>query len=376
VVRIGLLREIKDNERRVGLTPGGVAELVHAGHEVTVEEEAGLGSGFPDVEYRRAGATLLRDRPAIAEADLLVKVKEPLASEYPLLRPGQILFTYLHLAASRTLTDALLRKRVIALAYETVQLETGFLPLLAPMSVIAGRLAVLAGAKLLESAQGGRGVLLGGAPGVEPAEVVIIGGGTVGLHAARLAHGIGARVTLLEKNMQRIFALMDILGNTVSLVAANAASIREMVRRAELVIGAVLVLGDKAPHVIDRKLLSEMKPGAVIVDVAIDQGGCCETSRPTTYSDPVFTVDGIIHYCVTNMPGAVARSATLALANATLPYIQAIANKGFSQAITDDSALARGVNTYQGTLTCQGVAKALDLPCQSVRECFDATRLN
>ncbi|MGD0763166.1 MAG: alanine dehydrogenase [Roseiarcus sp.] len=356
---IGVPKEIKDNEFRVGLTPASVAELTHHRHSVLVEKSAGLGSGLSDGEYVAAGATLL-DAPQeiFARAEMIVKVKEPLAAERKRLRRGQILYTYLHLAPDLAQTKDLLASGATCIAYETVTSPHGGLPLLTPMSEVAGRLAPQVGAHALEKAQGGRGVLLGGVPGVPAAEVVILGGGVSGTHAATIALGMGANVTVVDQSNEALQRLAAQLGAGVRTVYATRAAIAELVARADLVIGAVLAPGAAAPKLVTRAMLSTMKPGAVIVDIAIDQGGCCETSKPTTHSNPTYVVDGVVHYCVANMPGAVARTSTFALNNATLPFALALADKGWKQALKDDVHLRAGLNVHDGKLTCKPVAEA------------------
>ena len=360
---VGVPKEIKDNEFRVGMTPAAVAELVHHGQSAVVEKGAGVGSGSPDEEYARAGAELV-DGPSeiFARADMIVKVKEPLAQERKLLRRGQILFTYLHLAPDLPQTQDLIASGATCIAYETVTSPSGGLPLLTPMSEVAGRLAPQVGAHALEKAQGGRGVLLGGVPGVPAAEVVVIGGGVSGTHAATIALGMGANVTLVDKNNDTLKRLAAQFGTGVRTIYSTRATIADLVTRADLVIGAVLVPGAAAPKLVTREMLSTMKPGAVIVDIAIDQGGCCETSKPTTHSNPTYVVDGVVHYCVANMPGAVARTSTFALNNATLPFALALADKGWRQALKDDVHLRNGLNVHDGKLTCQPVAEAHGLP--------------
>ncbi len=360
---IGVPKEIKNEEYRVAVTPIGVKEFVRAGHEVVVEAGAGVGSGFPDDAYKAAGADLASVDEVFSRADMIVKVKEPLEVEWPKFKPDQILYTYLHLAAgyAKPLTEAMMKTGIRAIAYETVETPAHGHPLLFPMSEVAGRLAIQAGATHLQKANGGSGVLLGGVTGVPPAKVVVIGGGTVGVNAAKIAVGMRARVVILDKIAERLNYLDDIFGGRVETVLSNEAAIEEEIRDADLVVGAVLLPGGaQAPHLVKRAQLKTMRPGSVLVDVAIDQGGCFETSKPTTHTDPTYVVDGIIHYCVANMPGAVARTSTLALAGATLPYGVAIANKGFEQAVKDDAAL--GVNVYRGKLTNEAVATAHGLP--------------
>jgi alanine dehydrogenase len=356
---IGVPKEIKDNEFRVGLTPASVAELTHHGHEVLVEASAGVGSGLSDDEYTAAGATIVAGaRDIFARADMIVKVKESLASERKLLRRGQILFTYLHLAPDLAQTNDLVASGATCIAYETVTSPYGGLPLLTPMSEVAGRLAPQVGAHALEKAQGGRGILLGGVPGVPAAEVIVLGGGVSGTHAATIALGMGANVTVVDKSSEALRRLSAQFGTGVRTIYSTRTTIAELVRRADLLIGAVLVPGAAAPKLVTRAMLKTMKPGAVIVDVAIDQGGCCETSKATTHSDPTYVVDGIVHYCVANMPGAVARTSTFALNNATLPFALALADKGWRQALKDDAHLRAGLNVENGKITCEPVAAA------------------
>jgi alanine dehydrogenase len=360
-MKIGCPKEIKPQEFRVGVTPAAAEEAVQHGHEVLIEAGAGLGAGFPDADYTAAGARIVDTASEVfAEAEMVVKVKEPQPEERRKLCEGQLLFTYLHLAPDPAQTDDLLASGVTAIAYETVTDAEGGLPLLAPMSEVAGRLAPQMGAWTLQKANGGRGVLMGGVPGVGPAEVVVIGGGVVGTNAARVAAGMGADVTVLDRSLKRIRYLDDVFGGTFKTRYANAAATAELVERADMVIGAVLIPGAAAPKLIRRAQLSGMKPGAAIVDVAIDQGGCVETSRPTTHQDPVYEVDGVMHYCVANMPGAVARTSTIALGNATLPYMLALADKGWRQACEDDPHLMNGLNVHDGRVTHPAVAEALE----------------
>ncbi|MBI5189546.1 MAG: alanine dehydrogenase [Nitrospirae bacterium] len=362
---IGVPKEIKDKEFRVGMTPAGAAELVHAGHTVLVEAGAGEGSGIPDREYIRAGAKVAQSRESLfRRAELIVKVKEPRPEEYELLREGQIIFTYLHLAADRGLTLELLDRKVVAVAYETIQRADGSLPLLMPMSQVAGRLSVQVGAYYLQENNGGRGVLLSGVPGVEPARVVVIGAGTVGANAAKIAHGMGAEVTLLDLNVDRLDYIEDIFHGSIRTLVSNRRVVEEAVTSADLVIGAVLVPGAKAPKLITREMVSRMRRGSVVVDVAIDQGGCFETSRPTSHSDPVYMVDGVIHYCVTNMPGAVPRTSTFGLTNVTLPYVMKIADNGVEAALSSDPAFMKGLNCWRGRLVNRPVAEAFGLSCE------------
>jgi alanine dehydrogenase len=359
-VKIGVVKEIKPDEYRVALTPAGARELVGRGHEVVVEAGAGEGSAFPDAAYAAVGATIGSTEDAWA-AELVLKVKEPLPSEYGLLHEGQVLFTYLHLAASAELTQALVDSGAACVAYETVETANGALPLLAPMSEIAGRLSAQAGAYFLEKPLGGRGLLLGGVAGVAPGRVLIIGGGIVGYNAAVIAIGLGASVTILERSIDRMRHLDEVLSGRVSLVMSSTLQIEESVGEADVVIGAVLIPGARAPKLITRAMLKTMKNGAVLCDVAIDQGGCAETSRPTTHTDPVYVVDGVTHYCVANMPGAVPVTSTQALTNATLPYGETIADHGLAEAVARDPALAKGVNVLDGKVTYEAVAEAHDL---------------
>lgn len=362
-MRIGVPREIKDNEFRVALTPSSVAELTRAGHVVMVEQGAGLGAGLDDGEYIAAGATLcFGPDPLFAAAELIVKVKEPLAPERAKLRPGQVLFTYLHLAADARLTRELMSSGAHCIAYETVTAPDGGLPLLAPMSEIAGRLAPQVGAHFLEKHAGGRGVLLAGAPGVPAAEVFVLGAGSVGSQAAAIAAGMGANVVVADRNVDALRRLETKLGGSVRTVFSTPAAVAEVIKRADLVIGAVLKPGAPAPKVVTFDMLKTMKPGAVIVDVAIDQGGCCETSRPTSHSDPVYVVEGVLHYCVPNMPGATPRTSTFALGNATLPFVIAIAGKGWRQALDEDPHLRAGLEISAGQLLSSAVARAHGLP--------------
>jgi len=366
---IGVVKEIRDSEYRVSLTPGGVESLVHDGHRVLIEQDAGRGSGFADADYRERGVEIvLGPERVYAEADVVVKVKEPLPSEYEMLRPGLILLTYLHLAADARLTRALLDRKVTAIGYETVQQDDGSLPLLTPMSEVAGRMAVQIGAHYLEQSQGGRGVLLSGVPGVRPGSVVILGGGIVGTNAAQIALGLGARVTVIDINLDRLRYLDQVLRGRLNTIASNRLNIAEAVRRAELLIGAVLVPGAKAPLLVSEEMVASMARGSVIIDVAVDQGGCIETSHPTTHSRPTYAVHGVIHYAVPNMPGIVPRTATYALSNATLPYVQQLANKGLARALRDVPCLARGVNTHQGHVTHKAVAETFNVPYVPVGE--------
>jgi len=367
-VKIGVAKEIKTDEYRVALTPAGARELVQRGHDVTIETGAGEGSAFTDDAYKAAGAKIAGVDEVWADSDLLLKVKEPIAPEYGRLRDGLVLFTYLHIAADEPLTRALMDSGITAVAYETVETENGALPLLAPMSEVAGRLAAQAGAYFLEKPLGGRGLLLGGVPGVAPGRVVVIGGGMVGYNAALIAIGLGGNVMILERSLDRMRHLEEILSGRVSLVMSSTLQIEESLRDADVVIGAVLIPGAVAPKLITREMVSGMKRGAVLVDVAIDQGGCAETSRPTTHSEPVYTVDGVTHYCVANMPGAVPITSTKALTNATLPYVEAIADRGLAEAVARDPALARGVNVLDGKITYEAVAEAHGLDYQPLED--------
>ena len=359
---VGTPREIKDNEYRVAMTPGGVHQLVAAGHEVRVEINAGEGSGFSDEEYRSSGAALVADRADAWAAELVVKVKEPQPSEFAFLRPDLLLFTYLHLAAEDRLTREMVARGVTGIAYETVELSNGALPLLTPMSEVAGRMAIQVGAHWLEKMNGGRGKLLGGVPGVRPADVIVIGAGVAGTNAAQMALGMGAHVTVIDINLDRLRYLDQVMGGRLTTLSSNPVNIAQSVQRAELLVGAVLIKGAKAPTLVTREMVGTMAPGSVVVDIAVDQGGCIETTRPTTHSDPTFVVNGVIHYCVTNMPGAVPRTSTYALSSATLPYVVRLANMGFSQAVASDRALARGVNTLKGQITYPDVAGVFGLP--------------
>ncbi|HFQ15752.1 MAG TPA: alanine dehydrogenase [Rhodobacteraceae bacterium] len=359
---VGCPKEIKPQEYRVGLTPNAAREAIAHGHQVIVEAQAGAGSGFTDDDYRAAGAEICSTAQEVFErADMIVKVKEPQAVERKMLREGQVLFTYLHLAPDPEQTRDLLESGVTAIAYETVTAAGGGLPLLAPMSEVAGRLAPQVGAWTLQKANGGRGVLMGGVPGVGPARVVVIGGGVVGTHAARIAAGMGADVTVLDRSLPRLRYLDDVFGGVFKTSYASAGNTQELVYAADMVVGAVLIPGAAAPKLVKRADLAHMKPGAVLVDVAIDQGGCFETSHATTHQDPIYEVDGIMHYCVANMPGAVARTATIALGNATMPYMLALADKGWRQACEDDPHLLAGLNVHAGRLTYYAVGKALGI---------------
>ena len=371
-MKVGVAKEIKPDEYRVALTPAGARELVQRGHDVLVEAKAGEGSAFSDSAYEAVGARIVSNDDIWGESELLLKVKEPLRGEYPRLREGLVLFTYLHLAADEPLTRALLESGVTAVAYETVETDERALPLLAPMSEIAGRLAAQAGASFLEKPVGGRGLLLGGVPGVAPGQVVVIGGGIVGYNAAVIALGLGGSVTILERSIDRMRHLDEVLSGRVSLVMSSTLQIEESVAEADVVIGAVLIPGALAPKLVTRAMLREMRDGAVLCDVAIDQGGCAETSRPTTHSEPVYEVEGVTHYCVANMPGAVPITSTKALTNATLPYVESIADRGLREAVAHDRALARGVNVLEGRLTYEAVAVAHNLDHTPLEEVLDA----
>jgi alanine dehydrogenase len=361
-MKIGLPKEIKDNEYRVGLTPAGVNSLVNAGHTVFVQRSAGEGSGFTDDQYVTAGGKILDTADDVwGEGDMIVKVKEPIQPEYARMREDQLLFTYLHLAPEFELTKQMMERKVTGVAYETITDRHGHLPLLTPMSEVAGRMSVQVGATYLEKMNGGRGILLGGVPGVPAANVVIIGGGVVGTEAAKMAVGLGARVTIIDKNLERLRELDDIFLSKVQTLASSHYAIAEAISHADLVIGAVLVVGAAAPKLITRDMLKLIPHGAVLVDVAVDQGGCFETTHATTHSNPTYYEEGVLHYCVANMPGAVPRTSTFALTNATLPYALALANKGFEQAIRDDAGLQEGVNTYAGKLTYDAVAESQNL---------------
>ena len=368
-MQIGVLKEIKTEENRVSMTPSGVEILARAGHRVMIEQGAGLGSGFDDDQYRAAGAEIAATPEAIyAQAELVLHVKEPQPQEYGLIRPGQILFTYFHFAASESLTRAMLASGAVCIAYETVTDRQGTLPLLTPMSEVAGRMAAQEAARCLERTQGGRGVLLGGVTGVEPAVVLVLGGGMVGTEAARIASGLGASVYLLDLSLPRLRHLAETLPKNCIPLMSSPAAIRELLPRADAVIGAVLIHGARTPRLITREMLALLRPGAVLVDVAIDQGGCFETSRPTTHDQPVYEVDGILHYCVGNMPGAVPLTSTRALTNATLPYVRTLADRGWRRAVQEDPGLGAGVNIADGVITWPGVAEAFGLPCTSLAQ--------
>ncbi len=367
-MRIGVPKEIKDHESRVGIVPAGVKALVDAGHQVIVEANAGSLSSHPDRDYAEAGARIATSAAEVwSQADMVVKVKEPLECEFQYFREGLVLFTYLHLAPLPELTDRLLQAQVTGIAYETIR-EDHSLPLLLPMSEVAGRMSVQVGASYLEKERGGRGVLLGGVPGVAPAQVCIVGGGIVGTNAAKIALGMGAIVSVIDKDLDRLRQLDDIFSGRVHTLASNLYIISAATRHADLVIGAVLIPGSAAPKLVTREMVSHMKPGAVIVDVAIDQGGCVETAHPTTHSDPAFVVDGVVHYCVTNMPAAVPNTSTLALTNATLPYVLKLARLGVVTAVKSSPAIREGVNTFRGAVTHPGVAQSQSRPWRNIAE--------
>jgi alanine dehydrogenase len=364
---VGVPKEVKDHESRVGLVPSGVIALRDAGHEVLVQAGAGAASSLPDEDYGHAGAAVLPTASEVwSRADLVIKVKEPQPSEYIHFRPGLVLFTYFHLAPLPELTQRLLKDEVSAVAYETIREQDGSLPLLTPMSEVAGRMSVQVGAQYLESPNGGRGILLGGVPGVAPANAVILGGGVVGHNAAKMAVGLGAHVTIIDRNVNRLRELDDIYGSAITTLASNSYTIRESLRAADLVIGAVLIPGAAAPKLVRREMVSAMKKGSVVVDVAIDQGGCLETSHATTHTDPVYFVDGVLHYCVSNMPAAVPHTSTFGLTNATLPYLMQLANKGLERACHENSAIREGVNTYRGKVTYAAVAESQGLSWQEL----------
>jgi len=371
---IGVPKEIKPDEYRVAVTPAGAEMLTQAGHQLIIETNAGLGSGFTDDFYQAAGAEMVSTSDEVwKRAEMIMKVKEPIRPEWPKIREGQVVFTYFHFAADEELTKAFLDTKAIAVAYETVELPSGELPLLTPMSEVAGRMAVQEGAKYLEKPQGGLGVLLGGVPGVLPGKVLILGGGVVGTNAAKMAAGLGARVSIMDINLQRLRYLDDVMPANVSCLFSTRYAVRKQVEDADLIVGAVLIPGAKAPHLIVKDDLKLMRPGTVIVDVAVDQGGCVETIHPTTHHDPVYTVDNVIHYAVANMPGGVPRTSTLALTNATLPYALALAGKGWQKACMDDKSLKLGVNAVDGHLTYAGVAEAFGMECRNVDDFLKAT---
>ncbi len=359
---VGILKEIKSEENRVSMTPAGVEVMKQNGHTVLVEKNAGVGSGFEDADYAAHGAEIVGTAKEIFDrSDMVMHVKEPLPAEYDLIRKDQIVFTYLHLAAAEELTHALIKSDSVCIAYETIQKEDRSLPLLTPMSEVAGRMAIQQGAKYLEMAQGGHGILLGGVPGVDPGMVVVIGGGIVGANAAKMACGLGAKVYVLDMNLDRLRYLSDVMPANCFLLYSSPATLRDLITRADVVVGAVLIPGTKAPRLITRDMLKTMKKGSVLVDVAIDQGGCFETSKATTHSDPIYTVEGVVHYCVANMPGAVAKTSTMALTNATLPYAVEIANKGWEKAMKENVEIRRGANVINGKITYKGVSDAFNL---------------
>ncbi|TAF65596.1 MAG: alanine dehydrogenase [Cytophagales bacterium] len=371
---IGVPKEIKNNENRVALTPAGVAELRKNKHTVYVQKNAGYNSGLTDEEYKQAGAEILDTIEEVyAKAEMIIKVKEPIAAEYDLIRENQLLFTYFHFASSEELTHAMIRRKAVCLAYETVEKADRSLPLLVPMSEVAGRMAVQQGAKYLEKPLKGRGILLGGVPGVRPAHVVVIGGGIVGTQAAKMAAGLGASVTILDVSLPRLRYLDDIMPANVHTMMSNHYNIIEAIKTADLIVGAVLIPGAKAPHLVTRDMLKMMRPGTVIVDVAVDQGGCVETCKPTTHEDPIYIIDDVVHYCVANMPGAVPYTSTLALTNATLPYAVELANKGWQKACAENKELKMGLNVIQGTIVYQSVGEAFNLPYSSVEDFLNAT---
>jgi alanine dehydrogenase len=364
---IGVPKEIKTHENRVAIQPGGVLQMIRNGHEVLIQKSAGEGSGFSDEDYINAGASIIEDVEEVwKRADMIMKVKEPIAEEYPRMREGQVIFTYFHFAADEALTKAVVDSKCIAIAYETVEKADRSLPLLIPMSEVAGRMAAQEGAVYLEKPKGGRGVLMGGIPGVAPAKVLVLGGGIVGVNAAKIAAGMGADTTIMDINMPRLRYLDDVMPKNINTVFSSEANIRAMLPTVDMIIGAVLKPGAKAPHLITKEMLSEMRPGTVLVDVAIDQGGCFETSRPTTHKDPVYVIDDVVHYCVANMPGAVPYTSTLGLTNVTLPYAVALANKGWEQALKDDAELLKGLNIVEGTIVYKDVAEAFGLEWKPV----------
>jgi len=364
---VGILKEIKAEENRVCMTTSGVEVMLQNGNTLLVEKDAGKGSGFEDAAYAEAGAEIVDTPKEIFDrSDMVMHVKEPLPAEYDLIREGQIVFTYLHLAAAEELTNVLMKSNSINIAYETIQKADGSLPLLTPMSEVAGRMAIQQGAKYLEMAQGGHGVLLGGVPGVDPGNVVIIGGGIVGINAAKMACGLGAKVYVLDMNLDRLRYLSDVMPSNCFLLMSSPATIRDLIPSADVVVGAVLIPGAKAPRLVTREMLKTMKPGSILVDVAIDQGGCFETSKPTTHGDPIYMVDGVVHYCVANMPGAVPKTSTMALTNATLPYAVEIANKGWKKAMRENPEIKLGANVVKGKVTYKGVADALGLEYEPI----------
>ncbi len=366
---IGVPKEIKSNENRVALTPAGTYELKRHGHQVMVQSTAGLGSGFSDESYISAGATILDNIEAVyREAEMIIKVKEPIQKEYGLIRKNQLLFTYFHFASYQPLTEAMIQSKAVCLAYETVESKDKSLPLLVPMSEVAGRMAIQEGAKYLEKPMQGKGILLGGVPGVAPAKVMVLGGGIVGTQAAKMAAGLGAQVTILDINLSRLRYLADIMPANVQTLYSNAYNIRQLIQDHDLIVGAVLIPGARAPKLITREMLKEMQPGTVLVDVAVDQGGCIETCQPTTHDDPIFIIDDVVHYCVANMPGAVPYTSTIALTNATLPYAIQLANKGWERACRENRALRAGLNVIHGNVVYKGVADAFGLPLKDVEQ--------
>jgi alanine dehydrogenase len=375
-VIIGVPKEIKTREYRVGMVPAGVRALTQAGHTVLVEQGAGTGSGLPDAEYQRVGAQLVASADEVwKRAEMIVKVKEPIEPEYERMQPKQIVYTYFHLAGvNPELTKTLVKKKVAAVAYETLQLDDGSLPLLRPMSEVAGKMAIQVGANCLEKEHGGKGILLGGVPGVRRARVTIIGGGVVGTCAAKVAVGMGAEVSILDLNLNQLAYLDDVFLGRVHTLASDSESIAKSVREADLVVGAVLIPGGKAPKLVSKQLISEMQPGSVVVDVAVDQGGCIETCKPTTHDNPTFLVDGVVHYCVANMPGAVPQTSTYALTNTTRPYAIKIANLGLAEAVKQDKALARAINTFDGHVTYEAVAKDLGYPYVSIQDALGGAK--
>jgi alanine dehydrogenase len=370
---IGVLKEIKKDENRIAMTPAGTEVMTQEGHQVLIESGAGLGSGFEDEAFIRAGAKMVESPEDIyREAEMVMHVKEPQPAEYGLMREDQIVFTYLHLAANEELTRVLMKSGSVAIAYETIQKPNGSLPLLTPMSEVAGRMAIQQGAKYLEMAQGGQGVLLGGVPGVDPGTVLIIGGGVAGYNAAKMACGLGAKVYILDTDLDQLRYLSDVMPRNCFALMSSPATIRKILKEADVVVGAVLIPGAKAPKLITREMLSIMKKGAVLIDISIDQGGCCETSRPTTHSEPVYTLEGVVHYCVTNMPGAVAKTSTLALTNATLPYAMEIAKKGWKRAMRENKELNLGGNVVKGQVTYRGVAEAFGIDYMPIDDLLNA----
>lgn len=366
---IGVPKEIKESENRVALTPAGALELTKRGHSVYVQTGAGEGSGFPDEAYRESGAEILPDiEQTYDKAEMIIKVKEPIEKEYNLIKEDQLLFTYFHFASYKPLTEAMIERKAVCLAYETVELPNGSLPLLVPMSEVAGRMAIQEGAKYLEKHEKGRGVLLGGVPGVQPGKVMVLGGGIVGTQAAKMAAGLGAQVTILDVNLERLRYLADVMAPNVITMYSNEYNIRKLITDHDLIIGAVLIPGAKAPKLVTRDMLKDMQPGTVLVDVAVDQGGCIETCTPTTHANPIFVIDEVVHYCVANMPGAVPTTSTIALTNATLPYAIQLANKGWKQACRENDPLKLGLNVVKGEVVYEGVAEAFDMPHTDVEK--------